>query len=469
MTQGRSARDDPDVVLQRNSTLVVGDADVVPGSSPRSTRCRIDPDGPSLVARDGAGAGPDAGVEVRNDSGRYAAGLRSNGGRGEVPVADENADPGVELDAGFGADGQIRVHDPSYSDPRGARFGAGEGGGSVSVFHASVADPVVVGEAYQASGERDGGGRVRVRAESRNATGELDAGDALLALGGRRETAVTGTASKRGGDLVLRQWAPSGASEDVVVHVSGDANGGSGASNSGYGVASGNRPRVYFDGRNATLELGRGPKANRYEGASGGIRLFSFSTDPYVEAGAETWGGADEERTGELVFRKEAYPSFSIEPRGTVRSTRGGLLFSDGTGAPALRVGTGGVIETKQAVATGTLSAAGPGLPQDFYEVTTGETGAFEMTAGDDASFDVTIANTGSGSYIIDATVSTAGDARLWLEFDTVSAGASTRTLGVRGGASVSTDSETGSFGPGNYRITVSDSNGSDTASLTVT
>ena len=91
------------------------------------------------------------------------------------------------------------------------------------------------------------------------------------------------------------------------------------------------------------------------------------------------------------------------------------------------------------------------------------------MTAGDDASFDVTIANTGSGSYIIDATVSTAGDARLWLEFDTVSAGASTRTLGVRGGASVSTDSETGSFGPGNYRITVSDSNGSDTASLTVT
>lgn len=264
----------------------------------------------STISVGGGAAQSGGGVVIEDGSDNPRAFIGENNGAGSFLVTNPDVDGGVSID-GRATDPAIQV----FAGPGGitATIEHTQTGGRVTASGTKLpTEPVVVAEARSGTRFNGPGGYLTVRNSDGESTGEIDGRDGTLLLRGGAELGPNGReeAIFGGGELLL---GVKRTPDDLHVHVRGETD-------SDYGVDAGNRPRVWFDGPNATLEVGREPLGADRPGTSGSI---SVNDEFGIEVlGLDATGGG----ASEITFRLN--DGGSAVNRAKVEATADGLLVS---------------------------------------------------------------------------------------------------------------------------------------------
>lgn len=445
----------PDIFLEMDSTRVVGPLDIATKDTPRMTRISADPSKASVTLSDGnlklgSATLSSAGSTPSGDGG--ALWLEGDRPNNDVTITfdDYNGEGQFDLSGGSVPDAGVKV----YSVDSVSR----KTGGVIRIHDVNHGDAVemTIGEAAA--------GRVRVRGSDTQGV-VLGGNDAVAELTGGPSTENT----PRGGDLLIRRW-PTGSEvsgdpepNDVHVHATADPN-------SDYGRPT-NPPRIFLDGPNAAVELGRKGVDSFRKGKNGRFKLrhgMGGSTNTMLEGGVTTPSGSSSDRYPELVFRRG--DQGTLETTGAVRAESRGLVFYDaGTGSnqnAALIVQKNGTVATRFPIQQGAIPKVGPRLPRVDFQVSQGNTAEIPFEAGDDNSIDWKIENS-NGLLLSEGTIDRQGgtDLRMTLTVDTSGGGG----VALKGDWTLTVSKAlSNQMSPGRYPITFKDQYGSQTAQLFV-
>lgn len=447
----------PDIFLETDSTRFVGPLDITPKDTPGTTRISADPSDASVTLSDGTLS---FGLAQLSSGGSSVSG---DGGalwlEGERP----NNDVRVTFDD-FAGEGQFELGGGSVPNAGvkiySANSASSKTGGVIRIRDVNHSDAV------EMKAERTGGesaaGRVRVRGSDTRGV-VLGGNDAVAELTGGHST----DNAPRGGDLLIRRWPTgsevSGSPEpnDVHVHATADAS-------SDYGRPT-NPPRIFLDGPNATVELGREGVDSFRESEDGRFKLrhgMGGSTNTMLEGGVTTPSGSASDRSPELIFRRG--DQGTLETTGTISAESRGLVFYDsGTGSnqnAALIVEKDGTVATRFPIQQA-IPKVGPRLPKVDFQVNQGNTAEIQFEAGDDSSIDWKIENS-NGTSLSSGTIDRQGgtDLRMTLTIDT-SGGAVT----LNGDWTLTVNTTlSNQLSTGQYEVTFEDQYGSSVAQLFV-
>lgn len=436
----------PDLFLERDSTRVVNTFDVAAADSEQRSRIRVEPTTASVTAKSGAQRDGGA-VTVRNEQGDTVSRLDSRGGSGRVELRDENTIKTVTV-------------------------GSNRDGGELLVFNDHAVTAALTSEQQRGRveiNERDGGNRVLAAVSSiQNEKGagllELKNSDGYTTVRFRGRDGVLelqnppeGTDEDslidfEGGDLILQDWWDDGE-RDIYVHATGN-------DNSTYGIQAGNRPRIFLDGRNATVELGREELGDNREAVAGRIKLrFGYGTGDNTTLDARTrkTGSADQNRTSEISLRMNE--NGVLNQKGAIASGAGGIQVSDATGGTAMVVDTSGTVTTGQDINEESIPKEGPRYVGYQIVVKQGDTATYEFTLADDAKTTVRFGDEATTGYELRGTVQADPDVTATVRFDTGAAGdANAQTVSVDGDVIWNQQYETtlnGSLPTGDYDFVI--------------
>jgi hypothetical protein len=325
---------DADIVFRSKRTRAKGQIDVTPdkGTEPA---INVYPGGKGTVKLGKADTEPRA-VRVRSPSSQSDATnevlgeLRTADNAGQLRLWDQDStgtrSRGISVEAGADPPGIAVARDGRTT----VRLQRLESGGRVQLYDTTRSDPAfVAGTASNGAGElalTDGMGRTTCYA----------AGDeGALLLSGTPETIDDQKRSSYGGgELLIEEWQSSG-DRDIHVHATGEGT-------SDYGVDTGNWPRIFIDGPESTLELGRHRLGPERRATNGRIRLRGEGGATLVELRA-TAGNR-----GEMsLFWSDGTER---ELRGRIQAHPGGLVVFDAGGRQALTIGPQGEVRTRRSV-----------------------------------------------------------------------------------------------------------------------
>jgi len=452
----------PDIFLETDSTRFVGPLDITPEDTPGTTRISADPSSGSVTLSDGTlsfGTSTSSlanlsssGSSVSGDGGAlWLEGERPNN---DVTITfdDYKQEGQFELSGGSVPDAGVKV----YSVDNVSR----KTGGVIRIHDVNHGDAIEM-KAKRTSG-RTAAGRVRVRGSDTRGI-VLGGNDAVAELTGGPSTDNT----PRGGDLLIRRWPTesevNGSPEpnDVHVHATADAS-------SDYGRPT-NPPRIFFDGPNATVELGRKGIDSFREGEDGRFKLrhgMGGSTNTMLEGGATTPSGSSSDRYPELIFRRE--DQGTLETTGAIRAESRGLVFYDsGTGSnqnAALIIEKDGTVATRFPIQQA-IPKVGPQLTKVNFQVNQGNTAEIPFEAGDDSTINWKLENA-NGTDLTRGTIDRQGgtDLRMTLTIDTSGGGVT-----LNGNWTLTVDTPLSNQLPtGQYEVTFEDQYGSAVAQLFV-
>lgn len=333
---------------------VNGNVNVGGGNQKGIIRVR-DPTGDTTLTAEGAANGGE--LLLRNSSQTPVVEVRSANDGGFVSVNDKNNNAHGDLwasngqsilrvGAQNGGDIDIRTDDGGEMTIRDSDSDLtvelkSDNGGLINLRNKRASQVVT------ASATPDGG-RLEINTRTGRTSCTLDGEDAALLLTGQPEQGPEDIERQRfgGGELVLRQGIDL---SDLHVHARGERD-------SDYGVDAGNRPRIYLDGPEATLELGRKQQHQQAEAVSGQIILRDTYNTELLEANAEspTHSGSGR-HASEVVFRHGDSSGTVTGAGGAIRSHGDGLMFYDARGNEALFIANTGEILTAQRINEGAL------------------------------------------------------------------------------------------------------------------
>jgi hypothetical protein len=468
------AGSDADIYLEPDSTRFSKRLEQTTDSEPDESRITIDPNGASVTLRDGEEE-PGGKLRVVSQNQSADATLDSRQGRGRLGVGSSGNDRVILRSDGFA--GTLRSY---HEGTVGVELWGKDQRGHLKVFN-SDSNTVVEARSKRVTREVSPG-VLEVNTRFGESTVRLSGLDARLELDSR-DGSEDDDRNLGGGDLLVRDYS-SEDRPDTYVHATADTD-------TNYGVDNENRPRIFVDGPNATLELGRGnlPGPSR-KAVGGGIKLRTDidqiendeRTNTLLEVEATAPNNTNENREGVVSLRHDGgkKPSDS----GTMNSESRGVAFGDVSvpgGAPAMLVehqpsaSIEETVRTKKKVDEGSISKAGPSFGKSIFKVPRGELIDLLLTFGDGASFFLQIGDEEENNYQLDATLEPRTDPEVTLTFDTGVAGDArddTRTLTVDGDADLAIENETRIDDPplasALYELLISGTYGEDVASLEV-
>jgi len=266
-------------------------------------------------------------IDVRNKSGRSVATLGGNDEAGFLALSDKSGDEVIRLDASSSGTNEISVVDGTEVA---ASINNTTLGGSINVRNTMQSEMAV-----HARADPDGG-RLQLSKLGGAFTCKMLGANAALLL---EDDQVQGFDAAGGGELVIGNTGSSSAPKDLHVHASGKFT-------SEYGLPNNHRPRIYLNGPEATLELGRDQQSSGVEGVNGEVILRDDHGESLLELRAT---GSS---TSEVVFRWT--DGSTVEKRGTIRAEQNGLMIRDSNGDEALLITNNGEVRTRKQV-TNTL------------------------------------------------------------------------------------------------------------------
>mgnify|MGYP000241762448 CR=1 FL=1 len=277
-------------------------------------------------------------ITVRDQSGATRATVSEKNGAGTLRVTTRDGQGGVTL-SGAGADSPLRVFS---DDDTTVAVQNGAAGGRAAVFGVTLPVEPVVTAAARSGGQFTGiGGEVTVRNTDGLRTGVLDGVDGALVLRGGMESPPddsTPAAAYGGGEVVI---GDAGSPNDIHIHATAERD-------SDYGVADGgNRPMIFLDGPDGTVELGRQERGTDRDGENGTVRIRDDEGVDVLEFRATGAGDS------EVTFWMNA--GGTQRKRGTIEAHADGLLVTvnhPSTNQPynTLLITKQGRIETKKPI-----------------------------------------------------------------------------------------------------------------------
>lgn len=281
---------------------------------------QLDPTTASVVV--GGGTQSQSGeVVVRNTAGTDVLSLTETDEAGHLEVRDSGAEPVVVLD-GSGQN-QTSAIEVRRSGRVAAAVDIGTNGGRVAVRNTLQSEDAV---SLEGSGS---GGRIAVTKVGGDPTCEIVGEDAAVLLNDDQQS---GLSAAGGGELVVGNV---NGTTDVHVHATGKFN-------STYGLGNGNRPRIYLNGPEASMELGRDRQSNGAESVNGEVVMCDDHGNPLLELRATNAA------TSEIVMRWS--DGTSVDQRARIEGGKQGLMIYDANGNEALLIAKNGEIRTAKQV-----------------------------------------------------------------------------------------------------------------------
>ena len=400
----------PDLFLERDSTRSVNTFDVAAAGSETMSRIRVEPTDASVTARSGSQRDGGA-VRVHNEQGDTVSRLDSRDGSGRVELRDENATRTVTLGSNRDGGELLVLNDRAVT----AALTSEQQRGRVEINDRDGENRVLA--AVSSIQNEQGAGLLELKNSDGYTTIRLRGRDGVLELQNPPDGAdEDDLIDFEGGDLVLQDWWDEGE-RDIYVHATGN-------DDSVYGVQDGNRPRIFLDGRNATVELGREELGDNREAVAGRIRLrFGYGTGDNTTLDAKTrkTGASNQDRASEISLHLNE--NGVLNRKGTVASSASGVTVADATGATAMLVDTMGTVTTAQRINEESIPKEGPRYVGYVVVVTRGDTAAYEFTLGDDATTTVRFGDEATTGYELRGTVQADPDVTTTVGFDTGAAG----------------------------------------------
>jgi hypothetical protein len=316
---------DAELFLEPSRTRAVSDIDVASGKN-KEPNVTLNPRDSTITV---GGGEPETGGHVRlKDSSNTvtAADLSANNGSGNLLLRDRQGEKSVAVD-GSDSSSNVEVFQGGTAT---SRIETDTRGGKVSVRDAIRDQSVVVAEADLSKG------RVAVKDSQGRTTCELLGDDGALLLSGPPELPTNSdlTSSEAGGgELLVQKWAKN--TNDIHVHATAE-------SESQYGAEQSNPARIFLDGPNATLDMGRRKLGTDRPAENGEIIVRDDNGDALLELRATTSG------TSEILFRwsDDGTPKL----RGKIRGEKDGLAIYDSAGNKAMLITKRGTVKTRKKI-----------------------------------------------------------------------------------------------------------------------
>lgn len=319
-----------EIYLKNDHTRVINDLDVGTDKSTDPPEIRLRPSNPSVKVGGGAG-GTSGSIRVRNAAGNNVGVLEVRDDAGYLELSEPSGDSVITMDARQSEAKRIEI---SHTGKPVATILENANGGAFVVHNTLNDAPAVEAETHSPGGGTDASGRIKVRNSSGDTTGELlgESGTLLLT---DKEGPAESTAG--GGEIVLGK-SDDGAL-DIHIHATGKTN-------SNYGVVNNNRPKIYLNGPEATLELGRGSTSPIASPDNGEIIIRDDRAFRLLELRAR---GLSSGAKGEVIFRL-SHTNVGEELRGAIRGHEKGLMIYDAGNRPALLIKPNGTVETRKSL-----------------------------------------------------------------------------------------------------------------------
>ncbi|MEF8812559.1 MAG: hypothetical protein V5A55_01915 [Halovenus sp.] len=273
--------------VEKDRTRAIGDVHLADGAD-GDPLVGIDPHIPSLTV--GSDGPQDAGELRFTQGSETLSSLSAKGGSGSLTMQNaREGEPYAELDADGATDSAVTV---LSGDNPATKIVNATDSGAFAVLDVPRGVPIVDGAA---TGR---GGLLAVEDFEGNTTCELLADDAVLRL-------------SDGEAIVKSEGADA---DDIHVHIQGKSDDDS-------GVEAANRPRMHFDGPEATLDLGRGELDEDRNGVDGEVSVRGEDGNSLLELRATDDGA------GELRLR--GFNGSNFGPTWSVVAHPDGLMIRD--------------------------------------------------------------------------------------------------------------------------------------------
>lgn len=333
-----------DIVLEKNSTRVVNTLDVATGQN-LDPSVHVDPTSQgSIELRDKTTNPTETGVLEAD----YFGG---------VSVRDEKGDDTGQIELEPGS--SLRLNNPDNtwtvmldSGPATPNPGRDEYGGGIRLKNTEAESTVILDNAKR-------GGRLTLRGQSPAPSGyvadtcRLRGDDATLVLQGApkpRQGRDPGTADKdpafSGGEIITRQGVEAPHVDatqhrpDNQVFVQGEVD-------SKYRPSETHDPRIWLNGPEATIVVGRGRQHEDAEAVNGGLTLRDEEGGELLKASARintAPPGSNKHTQSEVAFDYAVNGTVESTGGGAIRACREGLMFLDASGDPAMYIQNDGKV-----------------------------------------------------------------------------------------------------------------------------